>query len=100
VLVCSYQMISQNMQAPRTSAHGNISLQHHGLLGDELLSSEQVTLTWPRPLSRKAHETLFYIVLNEIEADALFGYIDPARGSSGIACHSLEANGSSGKHHS
>jgi hypothetical protein len=63
---------------------GSISLQHPGVSGGVLLSSEQVTLTWRSPPSRKTHETLFYLVSNEIDADILLAYTDPAEGSSDI----------------
>lgn len=63
---------------------GSISLQHPGVSGSVLLSSEQVTLTWRRPPSRRTHETSFYLVSNEIDVDILLGHTDPAEGSSDI----------------
>jgi hypothetical protein len=66
------------------NSHGSISLQLPGVPGGVLQSSEQVTLTWRRPMAHRTHQTLFYLVPNEIDTDVLLGYTDPAKGLSNI----------------
>lgn len=59
-----------------------ISLECPGTSTGFLLSSHRVILTWRRSDSHKTHETMFYLVPDEIDVDILLGYLDSGEGSS------------------